>query len=198
MRRFKTLIALSLMILFVLTGAIGAQQFSGWSAPINLGAVVNSACPPLSTACNDQHPAVSKDGLSLYFSSDRPGGCGALDVWVTQRASLDSPWEPPFNLGCGVNSSANDLAPNLTTDGHLLFFNSFRGTDSCGGADIFFTHRQNRRDDLGWEAPLNLNRFGRDPNAGLLCGPIGSIAFVNTPNSDGGPNEFEDSATGTT
>jgi WD40-like Beta Propeller Repeat len=198
MHRFKTRIALSLMTLFALTGAIGAQQFSDWSAPVNLGAVVNSACPPLSTACNDQHPALSKDGLSLYFSSDRPGGCGGLDIWVSQRASVDSPWEPPFNLGCSVNSSANDIAPNLTTDGHLLFFHSFRGTDNCGGGDIFYTHRQDRRDDLGWEAPLNLNRFGRDPNAGLLCGSIGSIAFVNTPNTDAGPNVFENGATGTT
>jgi len=75
--------------------------------------------------------------LSLYFSSDRPGGCGGLDIWVSQRESSDAPWEQPFNLGCAVNSSANDLAPNLTTDGHLLFFHSFRPTDNCGGGDIF-------------------------------------------------------------
>ena len=181
----------SLILVIAVSSAVAAQEFSDWSTPANLGAVVNSAG-------NDQHPAISKDGLSLYVSSDRPGGCGGLDIWVSQRASVDSPWEQPFNLGCTINSSANDMAPNLTTDGHLLFFHSFRATDNCGGGDIYYTHRKNRRDDLGWEAPVNLNRAGRDPEASLICGSIGDLNFVNTPNTDGGPNYFQDDATGTT
>jgi len=183
---------------FVLAPASRAQEFSEWSAPVNLGAVVNSACPAGSIACSDQHPALSKDGLSLYFSSDRPGGCGGLDIYVSQRQSLDSPWEAPFNLGCTINSNANDLAPNLTTDGHTLFFHSFRTSDNCGGGDIYYSHRKSRRDDLGWDAPINLNRFGRVPQDPLICGAIGSTIFINTPNTDGGPNHFADDANGTT
>lgn len=195
----NTLIAsASLIVMIALAAAAGAQEFSDWSAPVNLGPVVNSACAPMSTACNDQHPAVSKDGLSLYFSSDRPGGCGALDIWVSQRDSVDSPWEEPFNLGCTINSVANDFAPNLTTNGRLLFFHSFRETDNCGGSDIYYAHRKRRRDDLGWETPRNLNRFGRDPEASLLCGPVGDTFLVNTPNTESGPTYFQDEATDTT
>jgi hypothetical protein len=179
----SSLLGLLAALLFV--PKVGAQQFSEWSTPVNLGAVVNSTA-------NDQHPALSKDGLSLYFSSNRsPGGCGGLDIWVSQRASVDSPWEAPFNLGCTLNSSANDLAPTFSTDGHLLFFHSFRA-GGCGGGDLYYSHRKNRRDDQGWEAPRNLNRFGLDPDAGLICGSIGSVSFVNTPNTDAGPNYFQD------
>src|SRR5881296_771925 len=56
--------------------------FSDWSAPVNLGPVVNSGS-------DDFHPAISPNGLSLYISSGRPGGLGGNDIWVSQRASLD-------------------------------------------------------------------------------------------------------------
>src|SRR5689334_10204457 len=68
-----------------------AQQFGPWSGPVNLGATVNSAC-------SDQHPALSKDGLTLMFASDRPldnssspclGAPTFLHLWVTQRDCLD-------------------------------------------------------------------------------------------------------------
>src|SRR5207249_8036769 len=62
--------------------------YGPWGAPANLGPVVNSAS-------NDQHPSISKDGLSLYFVSNRPGGFGGNDIWVTQRASVDDAWGPP-------------------------------------------------------------------------------------------------------
>lgn len=193
MYKFKnSLIAFaSLIVVIALASPAAAQEFSDWSTPVNLGPVINSAS-------TEQHSAISKDGLSFYFASDRTGGCGGFDIWVSQRSSLDSPWEQPFNLGCTINSSANDLAPNLTTNSHLLFFHSFRANDNCGGGDVFYAHRKNRRDDLGWEAPVNLNRVGRDPEASLICGSIGDLSVVNTPNTDGGPNYFQDEATGAT
>src|SRR5437667_261652 len=94
-----------------------APTWSAWSAPVNLGPVVNSAS-------NDQHPAISKDGLSLYISSDRLGGFGGTDIWVSQRASLDDPWGPLQNLGPSINSAGNDFAPTFTPDGHQLYFHS--------------------------------------------------------------------------
>ncbi len=178
------------LALFGLVVSAHAQQFSDWSAPVSLNLLPNQATP-INTASDDQHMTLAKDGLSLYFASNRAGGCGDFDIWVTQRASVDSPWEEPFNLGCTVNSSVRDFAPNLTTDGHLLFFHSFRANDNCGGGDIYFAHRKHRRDDLGWEPPRNLNRFGRDPEANLPCGGIGDFNLVNTPNTDAGPNYFQ-------
>src|SRR5437879_6875662 len=67
--------------------AVEQPLYSDWSAPVNLGPVVNSGS-------NEQHPAISKDGLSLYFASDRAGagGMGGLDIYVSHRESLDAPW----------------------------------------------------------------------------------------------------------
>src|SRR5262245_44006080 len=65
-------------------------KYSNWSEPVNLGPVIN-------TGFNDQHAALSKNGLSLYFTSNRPGGYGADDLWVSRRASVEDPWGAPQN-----------------------------------------------------------------------------------------------------
>src|SRR5687767_15199214 len=65
--------------------SIASAEYSEWSSPVNLGPVVNSAA-------NDLAAEMSKDGLSLYFGSNRPGGFGANDIYVSRRASVDDPW----------------------------------------------------------------------------------------------------------
>jgi len=138
-----------------------AQEFSPWSPPVNLNnvagcaAVVNSTSPDR----NDTHPALSKDGLSLYFASTRAGGFGEYDLWVSHRDSLDACWGPPVNLGQPVNTSAREFAPNLSPDGHWLFFHSKRQPGSCGSGvvqELWAAHRQDTTNDLGWEQPINL------------------------------------------
>jgi hypothetical protein len=124
-----------------------AQQFTDWSPPVNLGAVVNSSF-------NDQHPAISPDGPSLYFISDRPGGAGGLDLWVSQRDSLEDPWQAPLPLNV-VNTGATEFAPAFSPSGHLLFFGSDR-PGGCGGQDLWVSFRRNKRDDFGWQSPINL------------------------------------------
>ena len=75
----------------------GLVPFGPWSTPVNLGQVVN-------TGYSEGWAAISKNGLSLYFTSDRPGGVngknptGLIEIWVSQRASLDADWGPPVNL----------------------------------------------------------------------------------------------------
>src|SRR6266850_5618700 len=64
---------------------------SDWSEPGNLDATIN-------TAANEQGPTLSSNGLSLYFGSDRAGGFGIFDLWVSHRACVDCPWEPPVTL----------------------------------------------------------------------------------------------------
>jgi hypothetical protein len=153
----------------------GPGAFSDWGAPINidnLGSTVNSLVI-------DQHPALSRKGLSLYFVSDRTPGVGGLDIWVCQRASANDPWGPPQNLGPGVNSSSTENAPTLSPDEHLLFFVSNR-PGGYGGNDIWVSRRQNRRDDFGWGPPVNLG------------------AAINTTADDEGPTYFEGERTGST
>jgi hypothetical protein len=121
---------------------------SAWSEPVNLGT-------PINTANADQSPALSPDGLSLYLASDRQGGLGATDLWVAHRASHDAPWEPPVNLGTVINSPGIESGPNLSPDGHLLFFQSNR-PGGLGSNDIYVSHRSNPHDDFGWKPPVNL------------------------------------------
>ena len=96
-----------------------AQKFSDWKPPVNLGAVINSGV-------NNQHPAISKDNLSLYYSSDRTGTLGILDIWVSQRASVDEPWGGPQNFGPNINSSGRDLAPAFSPDARTIVFRALR------------------------------------------------------------------------
>ena len=120
-----------------------AQRYSDWSAPVNLGPAVN-------TTFNDQQPAISKDGRSLYFTSTRPGGSGAFDLYVSQRASVDDPWGSPVNLGPTVNTMFDEGNPAFSRDGHLMFFQSNRPS-GLGLIDIWVSYRLNKHDDFGWQ-----------------------------------------------
>jgi WD40-like Beta Propeller Repeat len=142
-----------------------APRFSDWDSPQNLGATINSPY-------NDFGAATSKDGLRLYFNSDRPGGLGGQDLWVSRRATQDDAWEPPMNLGAVVNSGANDSVPSLSRDGHWLYFASNR-PGGFGDQDIWVSWRQYIYDDFGWEAPFNLG------------------ASVNSASFDAGASYFE-------
>ena len=123
--------------------------FSDWSEPVRLGAPVN-----LPTA-NEQGPALSSDNLSLYFCSNRPGGSGGNDLWVSRRGSEVDAWEEPVNLGPGVNSPGGDCGPSLSVDGRLLFFTSNR-TGGAGGNDLYMSSRTDPTDDLVWGTPVRL------------------------------------------
>jgi hypothetical protein len=155
-----------------------AQQFSEWSAPINLGAVNSTG--------GDFFPFVSRNGLSLYFTSQTcvptpfPGcrpGFGGWDIFVSQRATVDDPWGPAQNLGPTINTSSNEGAPALSPDGHVMFFASTR-PGGFGGNDIYVSRRHNKRDDFGWQPPENLG------------------GNVNTSANEASPELFEDDATG--
>lgn len=119
-----------------------------WTAPVNLGPVVNSTA-------NDNNPSLSADELTMYFASNRPGGFGDTDVWMTRRASRSRPWEPPVNLGPPVNTAFVDGAPVISPDGQLLFIHSNR-PGTVGGNDIWLAHRSGSSDDGAWEAPVPL------------------------------------------
>ena len=117
-----------------------------WGEPSNLG-------PPVNTSSWEQGPSISADGLSLFFSSDRPGGVGTESIWVTTRETKEDPWGTPVNLGSKVNSSARDWAPSISADGLELFFGSNR-SGGYGGLDLWVTTRETIHDE--WGSPVNL------------------------------------------
>src|SRR6516164_5579751 len=131
------------------------NKFGPWGPPVNLGLTVNSKPIERLSKGIDERPAISRDNLSLYFDSDRPGGSGGTDIWVSHRASVGDQWGTPQNLGPIVNSSGNEESPALSPNGHWLFFGSDR-PGGCGGIDIWASHRKDRDDDFAWEPPVNL------------------------------------------
>jgi hypothetical protein len=146
-------------------------RFTEWTAPVNLGPIVNSSA-------TEAGSFITKDGLSLYFSSSRPGGFGGLDIWVSQRASVHDAWETPQNLGPDINTSGSDTTPTVSLDGHSLYFASDR-PGGLGGLDLYVSRRHNKRDDFGWRPPVNLG------------------GGVNSSAAERGPAHFEDDDTGT-
>jgi Tol biopolymer transport system component len=94
----------------------------------------------LNTAANDSRPNLRRDGLEIFFDSNRAGGIGGVDLWTSTRASTSDPWSAPTNLGSAVNSIANDLRPSLSWDGTTLYFGSTR-TGSEGSQDLYVSTR---------------------------------------------------------
>ena len=161
----------AIVLVSAFTASSGAQKYSDWSTPINLGPVVNS------TAI-DRGPAISKDGLSLYFASTRPDGVGAEDIYVSQRETRDGEWGPPVNLGPTINTNSFESVPAFSRDGHLLFFSSNRPGGFGGSFDMWVSRREHTQDDFGWQTADNLG------------------TGVNSAFSESGPNYFDNDEVG--
>jgi hypothetical protein len=131
--------------------AAASAGFSDWSMPVALPAPINL---PL---YNDQQPSLSKDGLALYFNSNRPEHEQDLvtdaNIWVATRECVDCPWGDPIPLGPPVNGPATDATPELTRDGHVLFFLSNR--IAAQGNDIY-TSRRTHVHGGEWSMPVPL------------------------------------------
>ncbi|QKG80484.1 PD40 domain-containing protein [Tenuifilum thalassicum] len=93
--------------------------------------------------------SLSKNGDTLYFSSNRPGGFGGFDIWMSVKTSAG--WSEPINLGKNINSPFDETAPFLTENGKRLFFSS-NGHKTMGGFDIFYSNLENNT----WSIPQNL------------------------------------------
>jgi hypothetical protein len=92
---------------------------------------------------NDSHPLVRKDGLEFFFVSNRLGGLGSNDLWVSTRESLEDPWSTPVNL-VKLNSPGSDFRPTLSFDGRTLIFASNR-PGGVGFGDLYMTTRSKLR-----------------------------------------------------
>jgi len=98
----------------------------------------------------ESHAVVSHDNKKLYFTSNRKGTLGGLDIFVSRRDSTGD-WGPAVNLGPVINTIYNEETPFLSRDDRTLFFSS-RGHLNMGGHDIFYS---SLLDNGEWSAPLN-------------------------------------------
>lgn len=115
-----------------------------WLPPVNVGKPVNSGY-------QEKQPSLSPDGLTLYFASDRPGGYGGYDIWMSKMDSSGH-WHEPVNLGKNVNTPYNEQSPFIHFDNQTLYFSS-DGWPGMGNMDIYMTKKIN---DSSWAPAQNL------------------------------------------
>jgi Tol biopolymer transport system component len=147
-----------------------------WSPAVSLGDTVNSNEA-------DYHPAISGDGLILIFGSERPGGIGGPDLWMTERIAIDEPWQTPTHLGGAINTQQNEYWPSISADGRWLFFVS-HNPDASIWNNIMVSARTA---DGKWDIPRNLALDLNLPHNvfNLTVSPDGRTVFFGSNNQDG-------------
>lgn len=114
-----------------------------WNKPVKFPEPINSKYW-------ETHACYSPDMNTIYFVSDRPGGFGGRDIWMSER--MGENWSKPTNLGPNINTEFDEDSPYLLPDGMTLYFSS-QGHENMGGFDIFTS---SRNEDGSWSKPENL------------------------------------------
>jgi len=123
-----------------------------WTEPENLG-------PNVNTSEWESQPSLSADGRTLYFVSDRRGGYGRRDIWVTQL-SEDGVWMKAVNAGKGVNTAGDEISPFIHVNNRTLFF-AANGLPGFGGYDIYSVEKVGQNQ---WGPPTNIGAPVNDHN----------------------------------
>jgi outer membrane protein OmpA-like peptidoglycan-associated protein len=146
----------------------------GWSEPENLGEYIN-------TPYWESAPSISPDSRTLYFSSDRPGGYGGRDLYMSTR-NANGRWGIPVNLGPTINTSGNELYPYIHADNQTLYFTS-DGLPGYGKTDLFITRKTSLEE---WSAPENLGYpINTIEDEGSICiSSNGSTAYYASDRAD--------------
>lgn len=125
----------------------------------------------------DSQPAISCDGKTMYFASNREGGKGGTDLWMS-TLDKNEVWGVPVNMGSAINTSGDEEAPYIAPDGISLYFSS-NGHPGLGEADIF---RAVLQEDNTWTKPTNLGPSVNTPfrEAGIVISPDGKLAYFSS------------------
>jgi hypothetical protein len=124
----------------------------------------------------ESHGFVTEDGEQLIFASDRPGGFGGLDLYLSKKVNGD--WGPPVNLGPEINTQFNEDRPFLINNGKILFFSS-QGHSTMGGYDLF---RSELQSNGLWSKPSNLGYPINTPDDNIFFMPVenGNAGYYST------------------
>lgn len=118
-----------------------------WSEIRNLGERVNDP------VWWDSQPSISSDGRTLYFASNRPGGKGGIDIYMTQKM-VNGDWGVPVNMGDSINTQYDEKSPFIHSDSQTLYFSS-NGHPGIGAYDIFYSRGDGKG---GWKNPVNIGK----------------------------------------
>jgi outer membrane protein OmpA-like peptidoglycan-associated protein len=140
-----------------------------WSEAYNMGELIN-------TKYWESQPSISSDGKTIFFASNRYGGYGGSDIWMSKIHN--GIWSNPINLGPLVNSPLDEYTPFIHFDNKTFYFAS-KGKDGFGGFDLFVS----KIDSLGMI--LNVKNLGYPINthndeSGLIVAFNGKTAYYNT------------------
>lgn len=153
---------------------LSTKTKTGWSAPENAG-------PPLNTEFWESSPCLSPDKRELYFSSNRPGGFGGKDIYVSRRLP-NGRWSEPENLGEKINTVGDESCPFVHADNQTLYFTS-NGLLGYGGDDLFLARKQA---DGSWDKVENLgyplNTTGNEGS--LVIAADGKTAYYASDRAD--------------
>jgi len=143
------------------------REKNGWSAPVRLNKNIN-------TKYWESQAFITEDGNAIVFSSDRPGGFGGLDIYISYSEKND--WGPAKNLGPTINTRYNEERPALVDGGRVLFFAS-QGHENMGGYDIF---RSVRTQKGTWSNPENIGFPVNTPDDNIFFAPDnnGKAAYI--------------------
>lgn len=122
---------------------VSTLKGDSWSKPKSIGSKINSKY-------HESQASLSFDGKTLYFVSNRPGGYGEHDIYVSQLDEKGN-WGEPKNIGAEINTKYDELCVFIHPDGKTLYFSSV-GHKSMGGFDIFKSVYENGK----WGTPENL------------------------------------------
>jgi outer membrane protein OmpA-like peptidoglycan-associated protein len=145
----------------------------GWSEPVNLGGKIN-------TEFWESQPCLSPDKRDLYFVSNRPGGFGGSDIYVSHL--VNGRWSEPENLGPEVNTAGDEDSPFMHADNQTFFFGS-NGLTGYGDKDLFV---RRKKADGTWGKPENMGYpINTIDNEGtLFVAADGKTAYYASDRSD--------------
>jgi outer membrane protein OmpA-like peptidoglycan-associated protein len=118
-----------------------------WTDPKSLGNSINSSA-------DEKEASLSKDGNLLYFSSNRTGGYGKSDIYISKKTD-NGTWSKPVNMGNEINTPENEVSPYIHPDGQVLYFSSNgNNEDGIGGLDVYYSKKNST---ITWSKPQHIN-----------------------------------------
>ncbi|MEP6795382.1 MAG: OmpA family protein [Saprospiraceae bacterium] len=147
---------------------VSVRKKDSWTTPINMG-------PNFNTASWESQPCFGQDGMSIYWSSSRPGGFGGRDIWMVRQLSSGN-WSKATNAGPTINTPNNEASPFIHFDGRTMYFMR-DGNEGLGGYDLYVSRMGL---DGKWKTPENMKapiNSGADEGA-LSLNPDGKTAII--------------------